>query len=81
MANSYYLNAIHLDFSTGAAVPTVNIQVVDGTTGGISGVDRTITNVGPTVQTHITNLVNDALAFAQTKYPGLTITLPPVPNG
>lgn len=74
----YYLNAIHIDTSSGKAVASVNVSTKDELTGTSGGFDRAVTPVTPAVQAKLDAICADAIAYIQAKHPGVTLTLPPV---
>lgn len=78
MSQTYYLNAVHLDCSSGIVKASVNVSVVDGLTGTGAGFDRAVVNPSPAVQAKLDDIVQQAMAYIQSKIPGLALTLPPI---
>jgi len=75
---TYYLNAIHIDCSSGVAKASVNVSTVDDLTGTRAGFDRAISPISPAAQAKLDAICADAIAYIQQKHPGVTLTMPPI---
>lgn len=75
--NTYHLMSIHIDCSTGAPIALLNVRVTDGETGAVSGIDRTVPS-SPAATTKMNAIIADVIGYLQTKYPTITVTLPPL---
>lgn len=74
---TYYLNAVHIDWSQGTPKASVNVSTKDELTGTSAGFDRAIPST-PGVDTKLNSIGQDVIAYIAQKHPGVTLQIPPV---
>lgn len=72
---TYTVQSVFLEFSGGVGKASIAVSATDVDTGTGYSLNRTVVNPSPQAQSRLNAIGADAIAYIQSKYPTITVTL------